>query len=795
MRPADLLGNTLAATDMESVLTSLAQRLSEDQPNNQGKLESLVNGLPVVIYAYRPEGGPTFVTEGIRLLWGYEPEDFLRDKSFWKDRVHPDDLKQVFNELPLLLERGTRGYDYRFLTKRGEYRWIHDEVRLVRDSAGNPLEIVGYCVDITERKLMEAALRESEAREKLIFDGTSDLQALFRVERGVGFVTAAVNRAMVQQFRARTGKNANEFVRKDLRELLRATGLTESEIESRLALYQTAIDGRTTVNFETPANGVRDAVEASVTPLMDEQGHCTHVLWNGRSLTERIKAEAGLRESEERYALVLKATHDGIYDWNVVTNEYYLSPRYKEILGYREDELSNDPSSFFDRIHPDDKARMDEAVTRYSEDAMLDSFEDELRLRHKDGTYRWVASRGRNVRDAQGKFLRVLGAISDITERFEAAARLAASEKRLRDILDSLYGFVALCTLDGTLIDANRAPLEAAGLRAEDVVGKPFWDTYSWSHSGFEQTRLREMLARAARGELVRYEANIRVRNGRQLIMDATFGPLRDQHGVITSIIGFGVDITQRKEAEAQLIQARDAAESASRAKSEFLANMSHEIRTPMNGILGLTEVVLDSELEAEQREYLTLVRSSAESLLNIINDILDVSKIEAGKLSLDLRDFGLHDLVSDTVKRLQVAADAKGLRLGYDVRSEVPDLLRGDPGRLRQILINLIGNAIKFTTAGSVTITVQNLPESTDTLHFSVSDTGIGIPPDKQSMIFEAFTQVDGSYTRKFGGTGLGLTIASHLVKLMRGRIWVESKQGQGSTFHFTARLIPAAQ
>jgi len=785
----------LVRTPPESSLASLADRLYDAQQTNLQKLESVVRDAPLVMFTFQPEG-PTFMTEGTRILWGYEPEDFLRDKNLWKTCVHPEDLARIFAGLPLLQERGSQAYDYRFRTKSGEYRWMHNEVWMMEDRARNSSQIVGYCIDITERKLMESALRESEARQKLIFNGTSDLQVLFRVEPDGRFVTAAVNRAVSEQFRARvSGGEASDYVGKDFRELLTATGLTEEQIEARRAHYLKAIETGTTVTFDSPASSLRDAVEATISPLVDESGICSHVLWNGRSLTERMKAEAGLRESEERYALVTQATHDGIFDWKIATGEYYLSPRYKEILGFRDDELPNDPSSFFDRIHPDDKPRIDEAVVRYSADLTRDTFGDDLRLRHKDGSYRWVSSRGRQVRNAQGAFLRVVGAISDITERYEAAAKLAAGEKRLRDILDALYGFVGLYTLDGIVLEANRAPLEAAGVTAEEAIGKPAWETYWWSHSAHEQTRLREMMGRAAQGEVVRYEATIRVRGGRKIIVDVTFGPLRDQHGEISNIIGFGVDITQRKEAEAQLIQAKEAAEAANRAKSEFLANMSHEIRTPMNGVLGLTEVVLDSPLNEEQREYLTLVRSSAESLLTIINDILDVSKIEAGKLSLEIRDCDLRVLLEETAKRLQVSAAAKGLELRWSVAQDVAEIVRCDSGRLQQVLTNLIGNAVKFTSSGYVVVSIENFAGDINVLHFAVNDSGIGIPLEKQGMIFEAFTQVDGSYTRRFGGTGLGLTIASRLVKMMGGRIWVESKEGEGSTFHFTVQLAPVAE
>ena len=381
-----------------------------------------------------------------------------------------------------------------------------------------------------------------------------------------------------------------------------------------------------------------------------------------------------------------------------------------------------------------------------------------------------------------------------MTDRLESAAKLAASEKRLRDILDSLFGFVGLFTLDGKLIDCNGASIQAAGLRLEDVLGQLFWETPGWSHDPDEQVRVRNMMMRAAQGEVVRFETSILDLDRQQMIIDFTFGPLRDQQGAVCNIVGHAVDITARKQAEAELLKAKEAAEAASRAKSEFLANMSHEIRTPMNGIIGLTEVLLDTHLDGEQREYLTLVQGSAAALLTIINDILDVSKIEAGKLLLEIRELDLRDLVLDTLKGLKVSADAKGLSLTYNVEPDVPAQVRGDPGRLRQVLINLVGNAIKFTDRGEVSVAIERSPDSPDALQFSVRDTGIGIAAEKQALIFEAFTQVDGSFTRKFGGTGLGLTIASSLIQMMGGRIWVESKKGQGSTFHFTARLEPVS-
>ena len=359
---------------------------------------------------------------------------------------------------------------------------------------------------------------------------------------------------------------------------------------------------------------------------------------------------------------------------------------------------------------------------------------------------------------------------------------LQAQKSFLQQVIDMTPNHIFVKDLEGRFTLVNRTLAEAHAVAVQDLIGKTAADLIRDETEKEAFTGEDREVIRTARQQILP-EARLTTAAGDVCWLQLVKCPLFDENGKVNHVLGVGSDITQ-------LRAAREAAESASRAKSEFLANMSHEIRTPMNGILGMTELALDTDLSAEQREYLELARGSGEALLAVIGDVLDFSKIEAGRLDLDPVAFKLRERLGHAIRPLAVRADQKGLELTCDIHSGVPEDVVGDAGRLRQVVVNLVGNAIKFTEAGEVAMAVgvESREAERAVLHFTVRDTGIGIAPENQASIFEAFSQADGSMTRRFGGTGLGLTISSRLVGMMGGRIWVESQPGEGSCFHFTA-------
>jgi len=380
---------------------------------------------------------------------------------------------------------------------------------------------------------------------------------------------------------------------------------------------------------------------------------------------------------------------------------------------------------------------------------------------------------------------------SEIDDRLLAEETLSEERRMLRALIDNVPDFMYVKDARSCFVVANASLAKSMGVTSPaDLLGKTDFDFYPkrLANQYYED----EQLVIRKKKVLFEHEEDSTNSDGNRIALLTTKVPLFDRNGQVIGIAGVGRDITERQRVEHEMQRAKEAAEAASKAKSEFLANMSHEIRTPLNGVMGMTDLALDTELTPEQRDYLETVKSSSDALLTVINDILDFSKIEAGKIDLESVDFNLRDSLESTLKTVAIRADEKGLELLCEVAPEVPEVVCGDSTRLRQVVINLVGNAIKFTDSGEIAVKVQMKSREANEceLHFTVSDTGVGIPEEKRELIFAPFSQADTSTTRKYGGTGLGLTISTRLVEMMGGKIWVESEIGRGSQFHFTARL-----
>ena len=572
-------------------------------------------------------------------------------------------------------------------------------------------------------------------------------------------------------------------------------GMTPTQLDADITLadledIERRLNAGESVAFESRhrrKDGTVFPVEVRAQAFSEGDRHFTVAL--ARDVTDRKRAEEALRLSEQRYRSLVEATSAIV--WTLPASglaDKSEQPSWTAFTGQTMGQFTG--WDWLDAIHPDDRPH---TVQLWSAAVAARSFyQIEYRVRRRDGEYRNMLTRGVPILAGDGEIREWFGTCIDITDLKRAEDALRESEERFRSTFENAAVGIAHKDVTGRFLRVNEKFCDIVGYTREELLTKTWQDI---TYPDDVATSLRQY-SPLMRGESLSFSLEKRyLHKDHSLVwVDVSVSLQRDAAGSPTYAIAMVQDISERKRLEDELRQAKEGAEAANRSKDEFLANVSHEIRTPMNAILGMTELALDTPLTDDQRQYLKTVQSAADSLLGVINDLLDFSKIEAGKLELDCADFSLRAVLGDTLRALALRAHKKGLELISHVQSGVPDALVGDAGRLRQSLLNLVGNAIKFTEEGEVVVRVEvasdAVPEGEVGLHFTVTDTGIGIPPEKQETIFRAFEQEDTSTTRKYGGTGLGLTIASRLVALMGGKITVDSQPGRGSTFAFTARF-----
>ncbi len=467
-------------------------------------------------------------------------------------------------------------------------------------------------------------------------------------------------------------------------------------------------------------------------------------------------------------------------------NIVYANDRFCTISGYSREELIGQNHRLVrSHVHPPEFF-----AAMWSTIAQGKVWQGEVCNRARSGQLYWVNATIVPLLGKDGLPHQYIGIRTDITDRKRMESELSEQLDLVEGLIETIPLPVYIKDIEGRYLRLNRAFEIFVGATREQLLGQTIHQLLPTADASLHAGKDAELFAS---GGVQNYECTVNTRDGQQHEAIYRKAALSRRDGQLYGLLGVIIDITERKQVEQAMLQAKEAAEAASRAKSDFLANMSHEIRTPMNGIIGMTDLALDTALTEEQREYLGIVKSSSEALLTIINDILDFSKIEAGKLLVEHISFNLPRVVSEAVKTLALRAHEKNLELICEVANAVPQHVIGDPSRVRQVLLNLLGNAIKFTERGEigVHIALKQASGSKVTIQCSVRDTGIGIAPQKQQLIFEAFSQEDTSTTRKYGGTGLGLSISRRLVDLMGGNMWLDSQPGSGSTFHFTVDLL----
>lgn len=652
-----------------------------------------------------------------------------------------------------------------------------------------------------ERKRAQDASRESEARFRAIFEGA-----------GVGIGILDMGGRLLANnpaLQAMLGYRHGELQGMAFPDLTHP-----DDVEADVGLYAELVSGkRDHYQIEKRylcQDGKQVWGRLNVSLVRGAAGVPEFAIGMVEDISKSKAAEDALRKAEEKYRSIFENAVEGIFQTTPDGHILSANPAMGRIVGFESPAELVASFTNLGQVYVDPQRRR-EFGRLLAEHRVVQGFEAQIYRR--DGSTMWITLSASAVSDAGGELLYYDGSAMDISERKRTEAQLQLSDS----ILSTVHNLVLVADEQGDITYASPSVAWILGYTPQEVL-KEGWFQLTRESSEARQ-ELKGYMAAAAKGE-VKVQTSTYV----DQVCDKQGQPhwilWQETKGPGNTLIGIGFDITERKQAEEaelrhlreigdaherieaqadilraqakELIEAKEQAEAASQAKSEFLATMSHEIRTPMNGVLGMADLLLDTELSPQQREFATILKQSGNALLSIINDILDFSKIEAGKLELEVLDFDLRAAIEETLELVATRAQEKGLELAYLLYVGVPTAVRGDPGRLRQVLLNLLGNALKFTERGEVILRITTAQASTvrTTLRFTISDTGVGISPERLGRLFQAFSQADTSTTRKYGGTGLGLVICKQLVALMGGEIGVESTPGQGSTFWFTVQF-----
>jgi len=731
--------------------------LSNANVNLFDLFESIYSDVPIGIALVSTDGRCLKANPALSGILGCSEAD-LPGRSF-RDFTHPDDLAEENR----LFEDAVAGRlvsvqrEKRYIRADGSVVWASLYASPVRDPEGRLQYFISHIIDITEEKLAKAKLLEIGESFELIANNARDVIALTAPDGAITFISPSVRELLGYEPEEVVGKTNIELYHPDDVALYAGRELVDNEPLTYRLKHK---DGRW-IWFETTLRQIRD-----------EQGRVTRTVAIGRDITERKKQEDNLAEAQ-RIARI------GSWEWEPQTGEVRLSRELYHLHGLEPYVKYEEASEMLELVHPDDRKALTEWFAR-----IMDGQTDELEYRQvgADGAVKYLLIRGNVTRDDSGAVVLLQGTVQDITDRKKVEQQLLETVQRYNSLKRYNHDAVISFGLDGRVINANMMASRLTGYPIEELRGRHYADIFE--AGSIEQT-LRALDYGHGNDNPESEMNRLRNRDGGETEVLTAVAPIiiNDQ---LTGFYIIAKDFTEQKK----LILEKEAAENTNKAKSSFFAMMSHEIRTPMNGVIGMADLLMETGLDAEQEEYVNVIRRSGESLIKILNDILDFSKIEFGSAHLAADPFDVRQCLTETVELLYPLARAKQLTLEWTILPEVPGKLVGDCDRLKQVLNNLVGNAIKFTDRGSIGVKIGLAGEDSDRyrLSFAVRDTGIGIPPEKVKYLFEPFSQLDPFMTRNVGGTGLGLAISKKLVELMGGDIRVVQPDGPGTEFVFTA-------
>ena len=733
-----------------------------------------------------PDGSLQWIHPAAMNLYGRPAQELIANSQLWTEAVHPEDRSWVRQQFIDFVQNGEEGVclerEYRVIDATQKTRPVHEQVHCSRPSDGE-LVVVGMTRMQKPRRGLDPAfdnaLRDAEAVYHSLVESLP-LSVLRKDARGrIQYANAQACDQLGQKVSELIGKTDFDLFPADLAKRYMTD---DQRVMQSGELYH---------NVERHQIGNEKSIHAEVwkAPVHSAAGEVVGIQVMFWDVSDQKDAEHQIEFEKFLLATLLETVPDSVYFKDSDSRFIRLSQSCASKFGLADprDALGKSDADFFSLGHSR-KALADERRIMETGQAILADIEHET---FGDGSEMWCSTTKVPLKDKKGNVIGTFGISRDVTRQKLAEQGLARERDLLKTIIDNVPDLIYVKDRAGRFVTANAALLRLLKLdHPSELVGKNDYD-FSPPELACNYVADDQIVMRTREALLDREESH-KAKSGDDIWLLTTKVPLIDEKGSVNGVVGIGHDITARKRAEHEILNAKEVADRANRAKSDFLANMSHEIRTPMNAIIGMTELVLDTDLDDYQRKYLSMVEESGEALLGVINDVLDFSKIEAGKLELEERVFDLRESLGDTLSSFALRAHGKNLELAFRVDPHVPRFVVGDAGRLRQVMNNLIGNAVKFTHAGEVLVHVSDLPATQGEvrLEISVRDTGIGIPEEKHNAIFGEFEQADTSTTRRYGGTGLGLSISSRLVKLMGGEIQVSSELNQGSNFHFQLSL-----